>query len=85
MSNRRKKTFTDDDLARTKREIPDGLNGYGFDSMYSFSVGDLQALVARLEAAEKVVRGHIKLESDKISYDIFVGLLNDWRKASGNK
>jgi hypothetical protein len=56
MSNRRKKTFTDDDLARTKREIPDGLNGYGFDSMYSFSVGDLQALVARLEAAEKVAR-----------------------------
>lgn len=71
-------TFTDDDLARTKREIPEGLKGYGFDSMYSFSVKDLQALLHRLECAERVIRMHV-VEENPSRCRCF----KDWKKAAG--
>ena len=60
--------FTDENLKRLKE-----------DEM-SFQ---LMALIQRLEAAERVVEAHSKLEKEKIKYDQFVTLLNSWRKVAG--
>jgi hypothetical protein len=43
----------------------------------------LKSILARLEAAERVIKAHTDLERDNINYDRFVGLLNAWREKAG--
>jgi hypothetical protein len=70
--------FTDDDLKRLK-------NWFEWEKRPEAAelIKDLKALLTRLEAAERVIEAHCRLEQEKISYDNFVTLLNQWRKAAG--
>jgi len=45
----------------------------------------VNALIARLEAAELCVNGHISLEMERINYDDMVSRLKAWRKAAGKE
>jgi hypothetical protein len=72
-------TFTDDDLKRVKGEIPKGMAGYGFDDMDTFTMEDLQALIARLEAAEAVIRVTDEHGFNDRAFDVY----ETWRKAAG--
>ena len=74
--------FTDENLKRLKEFR---LQGYHtFTAFEQNEIVDLvDALLARLEAAERVIHGHMDLEKEKINYDQFVTLLSVWRKACG--
>lgn len=77
-------SFTDDDLKRLK-ELLHKAHSEGWTGCYMCSrfKEDSYALLARLEAAEKVIQAHNDLERENINYDKFVGLLNAWRRAKG--
>ena len=44
---------------------------------------EMEALLARLEACERALKGFVDLEADKMNYDTVVSLLSEWRKAAG--
>lgn len=72
-------TFTDDDLKRLKNR-----------NIYRCPCGnilcpepfDIKALLARLEAAEKVCEEHLIFRK-QINYSVMGGTLEAWRKAAG--
>ena len=73
--------FTDDDLKQLKDSLhkqDDGCSEYCIPPC-----SELEALIARLEACERALKGFVDLEADKMNYDTVVSLLNEWRKAAG--
>ena len=72
-------SFSDDDLKRLKKM----LDPKGLEAIVGWRVDEWRALLARMESAEKVIEAHCRLEQEKISYDNFVALLNQWRKVAG--
>ena len=67
--------FTDNDLRALKARAKTGV--------FTVSGKYLQALLARLEASERLNKGWADLESEKISYDDLSGLIALHRKAQG--
>jgi|GEM_PF-3571240 len=72
-------TFTDEDLRLMKKALD------GKDYIPEVWTTDISALIARLEAAEKVVACHILLEREMINYDSFMSNLKAWREVAGKQ
>jgi len=84
-------TFTNDELKRLKERML----GYVPLQLYSMSVNELAALIARLEAAEKVIWKNIALDdsiafgssSDLMTHNQIVdetrAAMEAWRKVAG--
>lgn len=68
--------FTNDDLSALKAHLVQKVE-------HGWTLYKLEGLIARLEAAEKVVKAHSKLENEQISYDDFNSLVAQWRLAAG--
>ena len=79
-------TFTDDDLKRLK-EYVEKLSGMKISTMATVDTPKLVALLARLEAAENVIREADILEAEHCCEDCPCGYirmrLEAWLKAAG--
>ena len=72
-------TFTDEDLRLVKEDIKK--TRYGFDDFDHSGIDDLEALIHRLEAAEKVI---YVMGSDPLSGKVGKAY-EAWRKSKGEK
>ena len=76
--------FKDEDLITLKAQLEEMIDTTkGPIPVINIGAKSLKALLARLEAAERVIQAHGDLEKENISYDKFVSLLKAWRKACG--
>lgn len=74
-------SFTNDDLKRLKKQIPN--SKYGFDDI-DFDLDELLALLARLEAAEQVCFGVMLAHPENETCDCSLcDLLRTWLKSKG--
>jgi hypothetical protein len=75
--------FTDDDLKRLKVELQELRD---LETGVMFPINDVEALLARLEAAEKalaVFHDNLGLQDSYINYEKCENLFESWRKACG--